>query len=107
MMANIKKFDDFDTLNENDKDRDIFSHKLDLVQDENHEPDRYISDDGWNGQTLEEIGLMEWIEKVYAVGYELKNGRRGSYAISGDTGEDLKRQIEDLREELDGIIEDM
>ena len=109
-MADIKKFNDFE-LNEDkdDKniDRDIFSHKVELVNDDEQVKDEYIVDDGWSEDKLEEVGIIQWLEKVQGVAYELNNCRRGSYAISGDTGEDLKRQMEDLREELDGIIEDM
>jgi hypothetical protein len=88
-MAKINKFEDFDKTNEN------------------HEEDRFISDDGWNCDELEEIGLIDWLDKVQEVSYEVKNCRRGSYAIPGATADDLISYLNLLREELDEVINNM
>ena len=109
-MADIKKFNNF-KLNEDkddkDIDRDIFSHKFKLVDNSEDNIDKYISDDGWNCDELEEIGLIKWLDDVQEVSYEVKNCRRGSYAIPGDTANDLISYLNLLRDELDNVINNM
>jgi len=60
--------------------------------------------DGWNKQTLEEAGIMDWIQEVEGVAYELKNARRGSYAIDGDDDQALFQTFINLKDGLDNIL---
>lgn len=52
------------------------------------------SEDGW-GDDIEDL-TSEFFDKVDRVDYEIKNARRGSYGIEGDTVEDLARVFEDI-----------
>lgn len=69
--------------------------------------DPFIDNDGWNKTTLEDIGLIQWLDDVQGFSYEINNARRGSYAIDGDTSEDLLFKLEELKENLESIIDQM
>jgi uncharacterized protein YdcH (DUF465 family) len=67
--------------------------------------DEFIDDDGWNELAFAEIGLIELIDDFDRINYEIRNCVRGGYGISGDTVEDLKDDLIQLRERLEDIIE--
>ena len=76
-----------------------------------NEPEWGLTSDGWNEKDLEDAGVMEFIETVERVAYELKNTRRGSYAKFGDTIKDLaylfkglSRDAKDVEKEIKGYI---
>ena len=56
----------------------------------------YIKDDGWNTEDDTIWDLREWCAEVEAVRYEIENSARGSYAIPGDTPQDLVDAVEQL-----------
>jgi hypothetical protein len=59
-----------------------------------------IKNDGWNKQQLADTGLAELLEEFVAMQYELTGCRRGSYAISGDTAQDLVDDLYEMRDKL-------
>lgn len=67
-----------------------------------------LTEDGWNDKQLDsDTGIMEWIKGVERIAYELRNGRRGSYAKFGDTIEDLIQELENKKIELEEVIDRM
>lgn len=74
---------------------------------ESDEDGIYTMDDGWNTDELENTGLMDWIQTVEALAYELRNARRNSYAKFGDTDEDLIGYLMQLGQELTEIASTM
>jgi len=70
--------------------------------------DLFILDDGWDHTgSLDEIGLMDWLDRIERISYEIKNARRGSYAINGSTAEDLLNALVEIHEELGDILENI
>lgn len=67
----------------------------------------FIDDDGWDEDALEDVGLIDWMENVQRLQYEILNARRGSYGISGTTAEYLVGDLEDLKRGLEAIIENI
>jgi len=67
----------------------------------------YTSQDGWDEDALEDVGLMELISEVERLAYEVRNARRGSYAKFGDTGEELKTYLEELGRSFTQISNNM
>lgn len=67
----------------------------------------FINDDGWDEEALEEVGLIDWMENVQRIQYEILNARRGSYGISGTTAEYLVGDLEELKRSLEAIIENI
>ena len=72
--------------------------------DEVNDSGPFIEDDGWGKEALEEVGLMDWIENVERIAYELRNARRGSYGVSGDTLYNLIMDLIEVKDNLDSII---
>jgi hypothetical protein len=68
------------------------------------ETDSFAYRDGWNKQTLDNAGIMDWLKEVEGIAYELKNARRGSYAIKGDDGRALFATFMELKNGLDDIL---
>jgi len=66
---------------------------------------KLTKDDGWNEAELQE--LIEWLDDVERVHYEIKNARRGVYAEFGDTDEDLIAKLEEMKENLGFVIEEL
>lgn len=58
--------------------------------------------DGWNTEELDD--LLYVLNTAAKIEYEIKNGRRGSYAISGENIEDLLDDLTELKEELEAVI---
>lgn len=69
--------------------------------------DPFIDRDGWNKEVLADVGLLDWLEEIEKMAYELKSGRRGSYGISGETGQDLIDDFEQMLEKLERVIQTM
>ncbi len=67
----------------------------------------YDDDGGWNLNELADTGLMEVLSDASGIEYEISNCIRGSYAISGDTVEDLKDDLLNLAERLKEIAEQL
>jgi hypothetical protein len=68
---------------------------------------RFQKEDGWNIQLLEEVGLMELLDDIYRIKYEIENARRNSYAEFGDTGEDLQGALIDIQSRIEDVITEM
>ena len=66
-----------------------------------------IKNDGWDNQQLADTGLTELLEEFAAMQYELTGCRRGSYAISGDTAQDLVDDLYEMRDKLAIIINEI
>jgi hypothetical protein len=67
----------------------------------------FYGGNGWNLNELADFGLMEVISDISGIEYEIRNCVRGSYAISGDTVEDLKGDLLNLAERLQEIAEQL
>jgi hypothetical protein len=65
----------------------------------------YIDDDGWDFEALEETGLLDTLREISQVQYEIESCIRGSYAVSGDTIDDLKADLINLSLQLQSIAE--
>jgi len=79
-----------------------------IISESGESADRYYDGhDGWNKSAFEDLGLIEWLENVEAIGYEIGSGRRGSYGISGDTVDDLKSDLIEKMKELNAIINEI
>jgi hypothetical protein len=63
----------------------------------------FYSDDGWNTEHLEEIGLMQVLGDFNRLKYELDNCVRSSYFIRGNTPKALLETLDELKEELEDI----
>jgi hypothetical protein len=72
---------------------------------EDHGEEAFYDDDGWNEDAFGDIGLMEWIEKVERLAYELRSARRGAYALSGSNLKDVVSFLQKLQESLTDIID--
>ena len=70
-------------------------------------PGLWATTDGWNEDYFEEVGLMDFIKNIERVAYEIRNARRGSYGLSGDTLEDLKSDLLALKDEFDDVINNL
>lgn len=64
----------------------------------------YYDNDGWNEETFDELGLMDALQVCAAIEYEIKNARRGSYGISGDTIDDLLSDLRETQDVLGDVI---
>lgn len=62
-------------------------------------------EDGW-GEEVEDI-LTNFFESAEGLAYEVRNCVRGSYAVSGDTIDDLIGYLTSLSEELQGAIDQL
>ena len=60
--------------------------------------------DGWNLLTIAETGLLEVLSEASTMDYEIRNAVRGSYGVSGETVEDLKDDLVQLKEKLEEVI---
>ncbi len=78
-----------------------------LIKEELENKDPFIHKDGWNRDFLADLELMEWLDSVAAISYEIKNARRGSYAIEGDRGQDLISSLIDIKAKLGEILSEM
>lgn len=79
-------------------------------EDEEYEEDEdesWASNDGWNGDFMEDMGLMDWFADVEKIAYEIRNTMRGSYGIDGDTLEDLIEALNVTNIQLGEVIENM
>ena len=70
-------------------------------------PSPFEEGDGWNEEALEDVGLMYVLDGFSKMAYEIKNARRGSYGISGDTAEDLVDDLKTAMDDLNAIIRDI
>lgn len=61
----------------------------------------FQTEDGWNEAAFEEVGIMEVLNEIEKAIYEIKNGRRGSYAGIGDTEEEFLENLSSLGMHLD------
>lgn len=61
--------------------------------------------DGW-GDDVEDI-LEDWFSRVSNIAYEVRNCVRGSYAIRGKKVEDLIRELNSIKEDLEDRISDL
>ena len=68
------------------------------VEDENF----FISRDGWNKEDL--VELVDWLASAEKLAYEIRNARRGSYALDGDQPEDLLAYMKNLSGDLENLI---
>jgi hypothetical protein len=66
--------------------------------------DEFYQEDGWNGETLADTGLMDLISDFDRMGYEIRSCVRGYYGISGNTVEDLRNDLIQMQERLEEII---
>jgi hypothetical protein len=65
----------------------------------------FIKHDGWDTEELRETGLLDVMGEIDQIKYEIEMCRRGSYAVSGDTVEDLKDDLINLAIRLQEITE--
>jgi len=68
----------------------------------NEEP--WESSDGWNEDYFDENGVLSAMDLAAKISYEIRNARRGSYAIGEDSISAMTEVLEELREELDDAI---
>jgi hypothetical protein len=69
--------------------------------------DTFYDNDGWNLNELADMGLMDVLSDASGIEYEIANCVRGTYAVSGDTVEDLKGDLLELAERLKEIAEQL
>ena len=60
----------------------------------------FTTEDGWDEQALNDIGVMDSIKEIEAVAYEIRNARRHSYAGFGDTPQELAQELIRLGDNL-------
>jgi hypothetical protein len=64
--------------------------------------------DGWNKDTLDEVGLIQWLEDTTRVSYEINNAARGAYCRDcGDDDSTLVSYLEVLKDRLESVIEEI
>ena len=63
--------------------------------------------DGWNKDDDTISDLIYLLEDFSQLEYELKNCRRGSYCLSGDTAESLLEKCQELYGTLGEVIENL
>jgi len=66
-----------------------------------------LTSNGWNDMDLSDIGIMEFIDDIERVAYELRNCRRGSYAKFGKTIKDLASKFKDISYDAKGIASEL
>jgi len=74
--------------------------------DDNFEEESY-SNDGWKEEYFEDLGLLGFTSSVAKLDYEIKNARRGAYALAGDQKSDIISYMEDLKDQIENIIDGM
>ena len=62
------------------------------------------SPDAWDQNDLSE--LIEILDDAQRVQYEIKNARRGSYGLDGDTMDDLIQKMEELGSRLTNLAKE-
>jgi hypothetical protein len=80
-------------------------HLNEEFEEENENQGPFTDDDGWDQESLTDVGLIDWFDVVERIDYEIKNGRRGVYGIRGDTAVDLLNELRELRDALDNVID--
>lgn len=73
--------------------------KRNPLLNENESP---FSNDGWNEDWFDEMGILGVLAEITALDYEIRNARRGSYATDG-TLEDLADQLGELGAKLQNM----
>jgi|AntAceMinimDraft_18_1070375.scaffolds.fasta_scaffold50147_3 hypothetical protein len=66
-----------------------------------------LTSDGWNDEELDETGVMEFLDDIAKVAYELRNCRRGSYAKFGKTIKDLASKFKDISYDARGLASEL
>ena len=62
--------------------------------------------DGWRKDAFQEVGLLSVMQRMAKFQYEIESARRG-YAFSGENIEDVVKDLKELCDEIQGIIEDL
>lgn len=91
-MADVKAAHESKSLREDEYDD----------EDGNDEP--WESSDGWNEDYFDENGVLSAMDLAAKISYEIRNARRGSYAIGEDSISAMAEVLEELRDELDDAI---
>ncbi len=60
----------------------------------------FETEDGWNEESFEEVGIMDILREIERVIYEIKNARRGSYADLGENQEEFIEGLGELGQQL-------
>lgn len=89
------------------KVKDYFNERKSNRKFRDEESEWGVSSDGWNERELEETGLMDVLDDVARLSYELKNARRGSYARFGDTVSDLASHVRNIARDLKNVARDL
>lgn len=78
-------------------------------EDEDYEEEECgvgCTEDGWDEEWFEEVGILQKLDSLARVQYEIKNGRRNSYAGIGDNTAEFLQGLMRIAEELNDICED-
>jgi len=94
-MADVKAAHESKSLREDEYDD----------EDGNDQP--WESSDGWNEDYFDENGVMEALDTAQRLQYEIKNARRGSYAVDEDSLFAIQEVLVEIREMLDGAIQNI
>lgn len=86
--------------------RTLIRKELKKQLNEDHGEQAFYDGDKWNVNTFKEIGLIDVLDRIEALSYEIKNTKRGKYH-AGTGGDTLSGLVEDLKSlcgEFDGVI---
>lgn len=80
------------------------AHEAKSLQEDEHDDEPWESMDGWNEDYFDENGVLSAMDLAAKISYEIRNARRGSYALGEDSIFAMREILEELRDELDDAI---
>ena len=64
-------------------------------------------EDGWNASAAEDFGVLEFVNNVRSIGYEIQSCWRGSSGQIGNDLDGLVIGLEELADQLSCLIQDL
>ena len=80
------------------------AHEAKSLQEDEYDDEPWESMDGWNEDYFDENGVLSAMDLAAKISYEIRNARRGSYALGEDSIFAMREILEELRDELDDAI---
>ena len=77
------------------------------LYDAEDEEGPWASRDGWDKRFFDDVGLNDLLADAAKLDYEIKNARRGSYALDDGSIAEMIHYLTDLKERFDYTIEEI
>lgn len=83
------------------------AHQSKSLREYDEDGNAWESSDGWDEYWFEDTGVMEALDLAQRIQYEIKNARRGSYAIDEDSIFAMKDALTEIQEMLGDAIDNI